>query len=125
MSYNYITDSHTNAVYKTTSPEGAKLIQRYMNQVGGSGQDWGPFSRRTDAEIYAERDRMAAIRRRAAAAAEVAAAEVAERAAGAVADLDEEFGPNTKVYNAVHDLTISRTLARLDSLISAIRNISP
>ena len=36
MSYNYITDSHTNAVYKTTSPEGAKLIQRYMNQVGGS-----------------------------------------------------------------------------------------
>ena len=35
MSYNYITDSHTNAVYKTTSPEGAKLIQRYMNQVGG------------------------------------------------------------------------------------------
>ena len=36
MSYNYITDSHTNAVYKTTSPEGAKLIQRYMNQVGGA-----------------------------------------------------------------------------------------
>ena len=38
MSYNYITDSHTNAVYKTTSPEGVKLIQRYMNQVGGA--DW-------------------------------------------------------------------------------------
>jgi len=36
MSYNYITDSHTNAVYKTTSPEGAKLIQRYVNQIGGS-----------------------------------------------------------------------------------------
>ena len=35
MSYNYITDSHTNAVYKTTSPEGAKLIQQYMNQMGG------------------------------------------------------------------------------------------
>ena len=36
MSYNYITDSHTNAIHKTTSPEGAKLIQRYMNQIGGS-----------------------------------------------------------------------------------------
>ena len=36
MSYNYITDSHTNAIYKTTSPDGVKLIQRYMNQVGGA-----------------------------------------------------------------------------------------
>jgi len=41
-----------------------------------------------------------------------------------VAALDKEFGPNMKVYNAVHDLTTSRTLARLDSLISAVRNSS-
>ena len=40
MSYNYITDLNTNAVYKTTSPEGAKLIQRYMNQVGGAWSGW-------------------------------------------------------------------------------------
>ena len=41
-----------------------------------------------------------------------------------VAALDKEFGPNMQVYNAVHDLTTSRTLARLDSLISAVRNSS-
>ena len=35
MSYNYITDLNTNAIYKTTSREGAELIHRYMNQVGG------------------------------------------------------------------------------------------
>jgi len=35
MAYNYITDLNTNAIYKTTSPEGSKLIQQYVNQVGG------------------------------------------------------------------------------------------
>ena len=49
----------------------------------------------------------------------------------AVADLDKEFGPNMQAYKTVHDLTTSRTLARLDSLlarldslISAVRNSS-
>ena len=43
----------------------------------------------------------------------------------ATAALDKEFGPNTTVYNAGgHDLTTSRTLARLDSLIWAVRNSS-
>ena len=272
MSYNYITDSHTNAVYKTTSPEGAILIQRYMNQVGGSrieremmrqkpspGQppqprllhhrdhkstieaairemrartgklpittisflddadldvdvavaksnevtpeDWtiimkklkgGWFSadrlgnytprkvgkpaqkqinlavsrlhrlmwdkasqqekqpyedvlaewltqreREIDAcerekKERAERGGVARINRiklLASRAAQQAwrSSELAAKSASEVvnvAALDKEFGPNMQVYNAVHDLTTSRTLARLDSLISAVRNSS-
>ena len=42
----------------------------------------------------------------------------------AVAALDKEFGPNMQAYKTVHDLTTSRTLARLDSWISAVRNSS-
>jgi len=55
------------------------------------------------------------------------ASEVVAKVAGdaATAALDKEFGPNTTVYNAGgHDLTASRTLARLDSLIWAVRNSS-
>ena len=47
-----------------------------------------------------------------------------EKGNAALAPLDKEFGPNMQAYKTVHDLTTSRTLARLDSLISAVRNSS-
>ena len=38
--------------------------------------------------------------------------------------LDREFGKNVDLYRTEHNLTDSRTLARLDSLIAAVRNSS-
>tara|TARA_B110000208_G_C11501050_1_gene333231 strand:+ start:170 stop:580 length:411 start_codon:yes stop_codon:yes gene_type:complete len=42
----------------------------------------------------------------------------------AVLHLDQEFGKNTLVYSKYHDMGTSRLLARMDSLISAVRNSS-
>ena len=44
--------------------------------------------------------------------------------AAAVLPLDQEFGKNTLVYSKYHDMGTSRLLARMDSLISAVRNSS-
>ena len=38
--------------------------------------------------------------------------------------LDHEFGKNTFVYRHHHDMSTARLLARMDSLISAVRNSS-
>jgi hypothetical protein len=38
--------------------------------------------------------------------------------------LDHEFGKNTFVYSHHHDMSTARLLARMDSLISAVRNSS-
>ena len=38
--------------------------------------------------------------------------------------LDHEFGKNTFVYSHQHDMSTARLLARMDSLISAVRNSS-
>ena len=62
MAYNYITDLNTNAIYKTTSPEGSKLIQQYVNQVGGmftfgmAGHDGTPSEPLTPAQVAAAGD---------------------------------------------------------------------
>ena len=44
--------------------------------------------------------------------------------AAAVLPLDQEFGKNTLVYSKYHDMGTSRLLARMDSLITAVRNSS-